>query len=225
MSGHLKILSITQKPCFYFGLKTILENFESTANFELVEATSVEAAYGSINTRGVDGILVDVSRPGIDPDECLRLARTIARRYPILVISAYDQPYIVKQAFECNIAGYLLSSAPPSDIAQAVAKIAAGENYLDPALVPRLVGKGHRAPGKHDPMSVVDEAIRVTKREVDVLKRIAYGFSAKEIARDLELSQKSVETYKARGAAKLNLQSRADIVRFAHDVGWFVTAH
>jgi DNA-binding NarL/FixJ family response regulator len=109
----------------------------------------------------------------------------------------------------------VLKRAAASDLVNAVRIVAAGGTYIDPALAGTVVN------GFLDSTSTaLDGGQGLSDREREVVVRIARGFSNKEIAAQLELSVKTVETYKARVAEKLGLHSRVDIVRYAARQGW-----
>jgi DNA-binding NarL/FixJ family response regulator len=99
---------------------------------------------------------------------------------------------------------------------RAIRAVVTGGLYVDPAIANRLFdstprhGAGPRSGGMPD----------LTDREGDVLKLVALGYTNKEIARQLDIGVKSVETYKSRGVEKLGLKTRAEIVRYASAQGW-----
>ena len=99
---------------------------------------------------------------------------------------------------------------------RAVRTVAAGGTYIDPAVAGAVVE------GYLDPRTTADDATheRLSDREREVLMRVATGFSNKEIAAELGVSVKTVETYKARAAEKLGLKTRVEIVRYAARQGW-----
>ena len=108
--------------------------------------------------------------------------------------------------------GYALKRAAPEELVHAIRAVAAGGTYLDPAIAGKVVG-GFVRPRQA-------EAGELSEREADVVRLTAAGHSNKEIAAQLELSVKTVETYKARSLEKLGLNSRADLVRYAVQRGW-----
>lgn len=225
MSNPRCILLLVQQPCLRLGLAQALRRDPEFSGLNVLEAGDPEAACILVDMYRPDMVIADISGARTSPVELARFTKCADVAPKVLVISPYDQPYLVQQAFDAKASGYLLSSTTAEELVRAVKAVSAGETYLDPALASRMAESEDGTKGTQDHPVLPGDVVRVTPREIDVLKRIAYGYSAKEIARDLDLSQKSVETYKARGASKLRLESRAQIVRFAHDVGWFVSAH
>lgn len=224
MSDQSCILLFVPQPCFRLGLAQALREDPRTADLRVLEASDFESANLIITMQKPTLMVADISGARTSVVELTRFARCADTAPKVLVISPYDQPYLVKKAFEAKASGYILASTTAEELVRAVITVLAGEHYLDPILVKGIVGIG-TAGSEMDPTLVVDSVPKLTPREIEVLKRVAYGFSAKEIARDLNLSQKSVETYKTRGAAKMQLESRAQIVAFANHVGWFAFTH
>ena len=111
--------------------------------------------------------------------------------------------------------GHVLKRAAPADLVRTIRTVVAGGTYLDPG-VTSLVVAGYL---EREAAPAGAEAA-LSEREEAVLRRIARGFSNKEIAAELGLSVKTVETYKARVAEKLGLRSRVDIVQYAAERGW-----
>jgi DNA-binding NarL/FixJ family response regulator len=110
--------------------------------------------------------------------------------------------------------GYLLKRSAAEDLVRAIRAIAAHGMYLDPAIVGKAVSEPHvDGPSNYGHGSL-------SPREEYVLRFIAQGFSNKEIAARMQISTKTVETYKVRATEKLILRTRADIVRYGAAQGW-----
>jgi DNA-binding NarL/FixJ family response regulator len=112
--------------------------------------------------------------------------------------------------------GYLLKRAAADDLIHAIRTVARGGTYLDPALAGKVLGglMGRSAPAGSS------QGAALSDREEEVLRLIARGFTNREIAAQLDVSVKTVETHKARAMEKLDIDSRAGIVAHAIRVGW-----
>ena len=110
----------------------------------------------------------------------------------------------------------MLKTTPPRELTAAVRACAAGETTLGPTVIARLVDSYVARPAAAD----LPALSNLTPRETEVLLRVAQGYSNKEIAAQLEISVKTVETHKLRSMDKLGLRSRADVVQFALHRGW-----
>ena len=129
----------------------------------------------------------------------------------MLALTVHEDKGYLRQLVQAGASGYLLKRAASQDLLHAIRAVAAGGTYLDPALAGEVLGGfvGKRRAGAR---SGTDE---LSEREAEVVRLIARGFSNKEIAAQLDLSSKTVETYKARSLEKLGLSSRSDLVSYA----------
>ena len=126
-----------------------------------------------------------------------------------------DTSYL-SQMLKAGASGYVLKRAAADELINAIRMVAADGHYLDAELTTRFVAN------HFSQQQVEAEAKRpaLSKREQDVMRLIAWGYTNKEIAAALRISVKTVETYKARLMVKLDLRSRVDIVRYALRQGW-----
>jgi DNA-binding NarL/FixJ family response regulator len=130
----------------------------------------------------------------------------------VLALTAYEDRGYLKQMVSAGASGYVLKRTAADVLLQAIRDVAGGREFLDPSIAsPVLEGRREFNGGNDVPLS---------ERESEVLKRIVKGFSNKQIAGELNLSVKTVETYKSRAQEKLGLFSRVDLVRYAIQKGW-----
>jgi DNA-binding NarL/FixJ family response regulator len=162
-----------------------------------------------------DVVVMDLSMPRLSGAEATRQLHV---RYPqirVLMLSVHEDATYLRRVLEAGATGYVLKRAAAESLIAAIRQVAAGQVYLDPALGATLV---HSMVGGE--VRAVGEPANLSERETLVLRLIAYGYSNKEIARQLHLSVKTVETYKARALEKLGISSRVEIVRYAATRGW-----
>jgi len=194
------------------GLKRLVN---SQRDMEVVgEAGDAESAVRTAGELRPDVLVLDLWMPGGSGIDVAVSLRDKAPDVKIVILTAHEETSYVPQAFESGAAGYLLKRAAPDDLARAIRAVALGGTYLDPSIA-RLMSST-----LFGPENAAGEGDRLSERERNVLIRIAQGFSNKEIAAALELSVKTVESYKSRIAEKLGLRSRVDIVRYAATRGW-----
>jgi DNA-binding NarL/FixJ family response regulator len=209
---RLRILLVDDHVLVREGLKRVLE---AQPDFELAgEADDGRKALEEAARLRPDLALIDLSMPllgGID------VTRQLAQSSPalrIIGLTVHESEGYVYEFLKAGAHGYLLKRATTEELLHAVRTVGAGGTYVDPrvsrTLVEHLVGTkvGTTGPALSD-------------RETEVLRLIAFGYANKEIAAQLDVSVKSVETYKARAMEKLNLRGRVDIVRLANERGWF----
>jgi DNA-binding NarL/FixJ family response regulator len=152
-----------------------------------------------------DVALVDVSLPGASG---LALAREITRRQQptrVLVVSAYDDHAYVTEALEIGVGGYLLKTASARELVEAVRLVAEGVFVLDGALATRLSRRHDHAPARRGPEVL-------TAREAEVFALVAQGRSNKQIAAELSLGLRTVESHVSSLLAKLGATSRTEAV-------------
>ena len=154
--------------------------------------------------------------------ECngILLARRLAIDAPslrILILTFYEDRAYARQALQAGVRGYVLKRSAAENLIPAVRSVLAGGLYVDPGIAERMFDP---SPGRTVGLARAASPLELSTREAEVLKLLALGHSNKEIANELDVSVKSVETYKARGVDKLGLKTRAEIVRYAAAQGW-----
>ncbi len=197
------------------GLKSLID---SQDDLEVVgEAADGESACEKAGELLPDVVVMDVSMPGLSG---IGATERLKQDYPaikVLALSVFEDKGHLRRMLQAGASGYILKLATSDDLVRALRLVAAGGVYLDPVLAGKVVGdivaEGEES-GKAD-------GARLTDRETQVLIRVARGFSNKEIAAQLDVSVKTVETHKLRSMEKLGLRSRAEVVRFALGRGWF----
>lgn len=212
---RIRVVLADDHPVVLAGIKALLN---ANPEIELAgEATNGGEALPMIRALAPDVAILDVSMPGLNG---LELTERVANECPatsILVLTVHEDAAYVQPLLQAGARGYLLKRSAADDLLRAVRAVAIGGVYLDPSIA------GHALA---DPSTVIgrsgsDEAGEaLSPRETEVLRLLAQGFSNKEIARRIDLSVKSVETYKARAAEKLGLRTRAEIIRYGASHGW-----
>lgn len=161
-----------------------------------------------------DVVVMDVSMPDGDGVSATERIRRECPAVRVVGLSRHTDPGYARRLFDAGASGYVVKKASVSELVAAIRVAAAGGIYLDSVMTPlfkdRAFGTTHAG----------READRLTAREVQVLREIARGRSNREIAGSLNLSIKTVEYHRARSSAKLQLRSRADIVKYAIVQGW-----
>jgi DNA-binding NarL/FixJ family response regulator len=195
------------------GLRALIE---AQPDMEVVgEAGDGAVVLTQVEAAQPDLVIMDLSMPGLSGLEATEQLRERAPAARVLVLSVHEDATYLRRALEAGAVGYVLKRGAAETLISAIRAVGRGEVYLDPALgatlAERVVGGNGRAAG---------EVAALSEREGGVLRLIAQGYSNKEIAARLDLSVKTVETYKARAMEKLSLGSRVDIVRYANEQGW-----
>ena len=181
------------------------------------EAEDGNQAVALVEELRPDVVLMDIRMPGIDGIEATRriVARGLATR--VLVLTTFDVDDYVYEAMKAGASGFLLKTAPPRQLADAVRTVTAGDALLAPSITRRLVEQFVRRPppGTSVPRGVEE----LTERELDVLKLLARAMSNAEIAAKLVVSEATVKSHVNRILAKLNLRDRAQAIVLAYETG------
>jgi two-component system response regulator NreC len=178
---------------------------ESESDFEVVaEAGDVESAQRYVRGHHPTVLVLDLNMPGGSSLEAIPEIRRDNRDTQIVVLTMQQEPAFARHALSAGAIGYVLKEAADDELVEAVRRAARGESYLNPRLGAQLASEP--APGPPDDLS---------EREVDVLRLIALGYTNAEIAEQLFLSVRTVETHRAHIQQKLSLSSRAELVGYA----------
>jgi DNA-binding NarL/FixJ family response regulator len=192
------------------GLKHLVE---AQADMEVVGcvADGREAVQAARDTQP-DVVVMDLSMPELNGADA---ARAILAREPkcrIIVLSMYSQREYVRRALKAGAAGYVVKGSAAKELVEAIRAVNAGQRYLSPR-VADVVLEDYTDEKREDPLA------RLSAREREVLQLLAEGKTGAEIAQRLSLSQKTVETYRARLVEKLGIRDLAGLVRFAIQKG------
>jgi len=191
------------------GLRLLLEN---QPDFEVTgEAASGLEALELAEKLQPDLILLDLTMPGLNGLDALPVLRKSAPDARILILTMHDDPQYLRQALKNGASGYVLKKAADTELLSAVRAVLRGEVYVHPSMTRVLLDDMLT----DAPAAPADAWERLSEREQAVLKLVALGYTGAEIAGQLNLSVKTVETYRARGMEKLGLPNRAALVRFA----------
>lgn len=179
-------------------------------------------------TNGVDALalilqhrpriaILDISLPGADGIQIARQVRAHCPDVGILILTQHEDRAHLRQALDAGVRGYVLKRSAALSLVGAIRGVLVGGLYIDPCMV------AYMFPTSSGSRRMANPGAQLTPRETEVLKLVAAGMTAKDIAGELYVSVSSIETYKARAGDKLNIKSRSDIVRFASSQGWLTS--
>ncbi len=212
----IRVALADDHPVVLAGIKSLLQD---APEIELVgEATSGITAFHMICGAKPDVAVIDISLPDLNGVDLARKLSDSCPEVRLLALTVHEDRAYVQPVLQAGARGYLLKRSAAEDLVRAIRAIAAGGMYLDPAIADRALSDVARRAGAGSAGRGEEESL--SQRESEVLRLTAQGFSNKEIGARLDISAKTVETYKARAAEKLNLRTRADIVRYGASHGW-----
>lgn len=192
----------------------IRQFLESAADIEVVaEAKDGEQAKSLIQAEHPDVAVLDIQMPKATGIEVTRWAKVHARDVGILILTAYnDDPYVMA-VLQAGANGYVLKTADPEGLIQAVRDVHAGKSVLDPSVTGALMAQMF---GKHETQPVQ----ALTDREMEVLQLAARGYTNKAIGVQLGISDRTVQGHLAHIFDKLQASSRTEAVMRAVSLGW-----
>jgi two-component system response regulator NreC len=216
-SHRYKVVIADDHAVLRSGLHLLLEK---QSDLSVVgEASSGLATLALAEELQPDLIILDLSMPGLGGMDALPSLRRIAPQAKILVLTMHDDPQYLHRVLAEGVSGYILKRAADVELITALRAVLGGDIYVHPAMTRALIN-GEVAEDQHpnqDPWSILSE------REKEVLKLVALGYTSAEIAEQLALSSKTIDTYRSRGMDKLGFQTRAALVRFTIQKGLLQT--
>ncbi len=195
------------------GVRALLQHL---AGIEVVaEAGTGYEALRQCQTHRPDVVLMDIMMPELNGlDATARLAATSPDIRTIILSMNANEEYVL-QALRAGAAGYLLKNISPSQLEQAIRAVARGETYLSPAVSKHVIAAYLQCNGGGE----ISSLERLSPRQREILQLIAEGNTTKEIARNLNLSAKTVEMHRTQLMAALDIHDIAGLVRYAIRMG------
>ena len=194
------------------GLKALLQ---SRNDFEVVaEACDGAEAVALAAEKNPDVVVMDLTMPNLSGIDATKQISECSVDSKILILSMHESPTYVEEVLRAGASGYVLKDAAANDLIKAIDAIRTGDSYLSPSVTQKVVDALAR-PGDRG----VSALSSLTEREREVLKLIAEGLSSKEIASQLGVSLKTIESHRANLMDKLDIHKVSGLVRFAIRVG------
>jgi DNA-binding NarL/FixJ family response regulator len=187
---------------------------ESESDFEVVgEAASGSEALSLAARLRPDVVVLDISMPDQSGLEVAARLRSSAGPPRVLILSMHDNPEYVLESVRAGAHGYLLKDTAATELRDAIRAVWRGESYFSPPVASRLTAAVRE---EHDQHHALEQ---LTSREREVLQGIARGHTNKEIAADLGISHRTVETHRESLMRKLRIRTVAELTRFAMETG------
>ncbi len=208
----IRLLLVDDHPVVRKGTRDLLDG---EPDFQVVgEAGSGEEAIERARDLTPDVILMDVSMPGMNGIEATRKIKAMRPQQNVLVLTSYDDDAYVFALLEAGAAGYLLKNASEDELLGAVRAVAAGESALHPSVARKVLERFSTGASNSSPLDTL------SPRELEVLRIAATGRTNKEIARDLDISPRTVQVHLANIFSKLDVGSRTEAVLIGIKRGW-----
>ncbi len=178
-------------------------------------AEEAESALEAITACRPDVVVLDISLPGPDGIDLLKMIRTTDQTLPILVLSMHDETTYAERALRAGANGYIMKQEATENVLVALRRILRQELYLSERIANRMLRQMVSRGSREVPQAPI---ARLSDRELEVFRLIGGGLGTRQIADELRISIKTVESYQAHIKEKLELQSSRDLVQ--HAIEW-----
>lgn len=203
-SNQRKILIVDDHPIVRLGMRQLIDRQPDLVTCG--EAETAEEALDIVRKMEPDLAIVDLSLKGVSGIDVIRLIKTIQPELSVLVVSMHDESIYAERALRAGAMGYIMKQEATEKVISAIRRILSGEMYLSVAagkiLGPKVIAR------------ITPEEI-LTRRELEIFRMIGRGRNTREIARQLEVSIKTVESHRAHIKEKLQLNSAFELLHYA----------
>ena len=206
MNRKISVLIADDHSILRAGVKRLLQEMPEIDRIE--EAQDGEQVLKLMRTLAWDVLLLDLDMPGHDPLDVLRAVRHSYPDTAVLVLSMYPEDQFALRTLKAGAAGYVSKQSAPDQLITAVRRVSEGGAYISANLA-AVLAKSMGA----KPKDTIEDLL--SDREFTVLRGIASGKSMTQLGLELNLSAKTISTYRTRLLTKLNLHSNAELIRYA----------
>lgn len=203
-SVRMKILLVDDHTILLDGVKSLLSEEE---DLQVVgQAGSAEAALEFLRKQDVDLIITDYNMPGMDGLSLLNTVKRIAPNTKIILLSMHDEVHLVKEILKAGVNGYVLKKDTHKELLDAIHDVRSGKVYLSSDVNKMLIAN----------LNNPDEGKLLTGREREILKLIAKEYTNRNIAEELFISERTVETHRKNIFRKTGTNSIVGLIKFAY---------
>ena len=207
----IRILLVDDHQIVLDGVKSLLDDLDG---FDCVAtANNGQKALDLLKVFDIDVILMDIDMPVMNGMEATKAVKRDFPDVKVISLTQHSERGMVKQLLACGSDGYLLKNIDQDELAMAIRKVNAGQNYFSSEVTMSLAGKAVEK-------SSTGADVEITERESEILTLIAEGFSSKQIGEKLFISPRTVDTHRTNLMNKLDIHNIAGLIRFALKNGY-----
>ena len=203
------VLIVDNHPLFRHGLATLIN-----AQPDLVPCCEAASSFSALETMRrcpSDVAILDISLPDMNGLELVKAMKVAQPDLPILVLSMHDDSLYALRALRAGALGYVAKGEALTSVLSALRKVVRGEIYVSPRFSGRLVFQAAHPTGDN-----IDSPLnRLSKRELEVIELLGRGLATKDVALELHLSPKTIETHRAHIKEKMGFKDAVEMIRFA----------
>lgn len=194
------------------GIKTLLDSNDQLHVAGIV--SNGHEVLEFLKKRQVDIALLDISMPVMDGLEATKRVHETHPNVKVLILSTHDDGSLINAVMQSGASGYILKTASPEELTEAILRVAAGEKVLSPHLTASLIDHMQRLAGDVPGMQV-----KVTRREKEIIRLIAKEYTTEQIAAELFISVNTVTTHKRNLFSKFDVKNSVGLVKKAMEMG------
>ena len=214
--GAVNIILADDHTLFRESLKRLIE---SKVDYKVIgEAANGLELIALLKKIYPDLVILDVNMPELRGIEAIPEIKTLNPAVKIIILTMHDEKELLYRSLTAGAHGYLLKDDSQSELFAAIGKVRRGEIYISPRMAPGLIENWAQL--LHDNGKIAEEPDQLSNREREIVKLIAEGKRAREIAALLFISPRTVENHRANAMAKLKLKNTAEIIRYALKNGY-----
>lgn len=189
------------------GLKQLLE---LEGEFEVIEeACDGEECINKLKSTKPDVLLLDINMPKMTGLEVLQKMKDLKMKVRVLVLTVHNEVEYLLKAVDIGVNGYLLKDSESAELKKAILSVVNGEDYIQPSLIPVLNAK------MIDRSKDNEKLEKLTKRELQVLKLVAIGKLNRQVAEEMEISERTVKNHVSNIFKKIDVKDRTQAAVFA----------
>jgi two-component system response regulator NreC len=216
--SRISVMLVDDHSVVRAGLRMLLD---ATADIQVVaDAESVEVALAQYELHAPDIVVLDLQLGDSSGLDFLEQAVSQFEDVHVVVLTMHETDEYLFTALRLGASGYVLKQSADVDLITAIRAVAAGRSFVDSAMTASLVERTRVTPQADASREPPANEGLLSDRELQVARLVALGNTNAEVGKELHLSVKTVETYRARAMVKLGLESRAQLVRYALEAGW-----